>query len=639
MATSNPFTSAQAPAYNILAPDLAAQQIKLSRQQQMADLLRQQALQQDQGTQVVNGWAVKKSPFEGLAKIAAALGSRYSQDQIDDKQAALSKALGGRLSDAFNAQLNGGTLGDSQQQAAPQSPQVDPSALGAAPQQSTPSAPGPQPMAPQQAAPQQAPQQPDPVQQLKNSATAAYLSGNTELANKLIQNLRELTTNQKDMMAMGQDPHLMGQLATAAARKNGIIEYQPGTTAQDLLTGAERFQPKVGEGIGYANGQASALPGYADANAGIAGASAGAVARAQAQTKLITVNLPGGPRQMTEAQAAQLAQGGQPPQAQAPTQGGMPPGAAPAGPPNQGFPAGAQVPPPMAGGGEGGRMDILQQEMTKLQALPDSDPSKASNIAMLQREMAGTRAPSGAAPTTAPTQSNMPGIALKTPAQEAQDAAAVKLATDPQLAQKTQEYKDMAEYGKTLDGHVSESQALLQRVAESREALGKFKAGGGAENRTKLASMAQAVGLPKEVVDKIGGGDLASAQVFQKFAAQEALGTMQQALASDSGKGAQGNRISMDLFIKNNPNITTDPNAIEKVFNFITKQAQQTKAQQDAYHTYKANPNNDPSNFPAYWSGEQIKRGYVNPQIVTGQAMGTVPAAVQSLLDKYPARK
>jgi hypothetical protein len=46
----NPFTSAQAPAaMQMLAPDISVQQNQLARQQALADMLRQQALQPDQG--------------------------------------------------------------------------------------------------------------------------------------------------------------------------------------------------------------------------------------------------------------------------------------------------------------------------------------------------------------------------------------------------------------------------------------------------------------------------------------------------------------------------------------------------------------------------------------------------------------
>lgn len=100
MATANPFTSAQAPsAMSVIAPDLAMQQIQLARQQQLADLLRQQSLTPMGSTEMVGGWAIPKSPLEGLSKVAQALGSRYSQDNIDAKNLDLGKSMQQRMAD------------------------------------------------------------------------------------------------------------------------------------------------------------------------------------------------------------------------------------------------------------------------------------------------------------------------------------------------------------------------------------------------------------------------------------------------------------------------------------------------------------------------------------------------------------
>jgi len=99
MATANPFTAAKAPnAMQNLPPDLMADQTQLLRQQQLADLLRKQALEPAGGTDMVNGWAVKKSPLEGLSKMAQALLGSSTQNDVDAKQLELAKALQDRNS-------------------------------------------------------------------------------------------------------------------------------------------------------------------------------------------------------------------------------------------------------------------------------------------------------------------------------------------------------------------------------------------------------------------------------------------------------------------------------------------------------------------------------------------------------------
>lgn len=84
-------------AMQLIAPDIAQEQQQLSRRQQMADLLRKQSLDPVGNTEVINGWAVKKSPLEGLSKMAQALSANYIQDKTDSHQLELAKALQGRL--------------------------------------------------------------------------------------------------------------------------------------------------------------------------------------------------------------------------------------------------------------------------------------------------------------------------------------------------------------------------------------------------------------------------------------------------------------------------------------------------------------------------------------------------------------
>jgi hypothetical protein len=226
---------------------------------------------------------------------------------------------------------------------------------------------------------------------------------------------------------------------------------------------------------------------------------------------------------------------------------------------------------------------------------------------------------------------------LQSETEKALAEANVKAATQPALDLKSKEYTDMAEYSKNLNGHLSDSQALLQRIAQSRDALVQFQSGGGSEMRAKVAAIAQSIpGMPTSVVDRIAGGDLSALQVFQKFAAQEALATMHQALASDTGQDSKSNRNAMELFIKNNPNINTDPRAIEKIFNFQTQQHNQLLDQSNTYQAYKSDPKQDITAFPNYWANEEIKRGYVNPEIKSGYSKGlATPKNIQSLLDKY----
>lgn len=103
MATGNPFTSAQAPnampnqAMQLIAPEIAAQQLSVARQQQIAQLLQSKGMGESNPTQMVSGWAVKQSPLEGLSKLAALLGGTYMQQKNDEKNMELQKAFADKL--------------------------------------------------------------------------------------------------------------------------------------------------------------------------------------------------------------------------------------------------------------------------------------------------------------------------------------------------------------------------------------------------------------------------------------------------------------------------------------------------------------------------------------------------------------
>lgn len=70
--------------------DAEAQEIE--RRRQMAQALQQQGMTPMGGTETIGGWAIKKSPLEGLAKMLQAYSGRKGQDEAGERQ----KALGER---------------------------------------------------------------------------------------------------------------------------------------------------------------------------------------------------------------------------------------------------------------------------------------------------------------------------------------------------------------------------------------------------------------------------------------------------------------------------------------------------------------------------------------------------------------
>lgn len=265
--------------------DLQAQQLELQRRQALVDALRQQSMEAPQ-VQQMGPVASAMSPWQGVAKLAQAYFATKAQKQNDEKQLELGKESAARYAQALRESAPAGVFDDSGA-----TPTGD---LGSAPQMSQPSA------------------QIDPSVKQAWVRALNTMMVDPEVGRKLWENAATLTPEQKNMAAMGQDPMLIGRLGTAAARKAGILELQPGTTSIDLSNGQERFQPKVGEGISLNNGMAQAIPGYAGANAEISGAAARANAAGQAGYDMVTVNTPAGPVMMTKEQAAQMSGGAKP---------------------------------------------------------------------------------------------------------------------------------------------------------------------------------------------------------------------------------------------------------------------------------------------------------------------------------------
>ena len=89
-----------------IAPDIAAQQVALQRQQQIADMLRQQSLTPIGNTEMLSGFAVKQSPLLAISKILQAGVGGYMQNKNDEKGLELGKAMQGRMADILNGGQN-----------------------------------------------------------------------------------------------------------------------------------------------------------------------------------------------------------------------------------------------------------------------------------------------------------------------------------------------------------------------------------------------------------------------------------------------------------------------------------------------------------------------------------------------------
>lgn len=285
----------------ILDPQSVTDQQDVEFKRQMAQALMQRAMTPMQGQMAGNVY-VAPSWTQALAGVVGGFAGRKLQSQASEQ----TQTMNQRYADALQKMFNPPEQPPQPGQGGPAPDNMIPPQQGGAQAMPLASAAAPSmPQAGMQAAPAQGnPLNPYGIDPKLQLAAALGLPNAQETLKAQIAD-RQRTELQKNMGAMGQDPALMGQLGIAEARKRGIIEYQPGTTAQDLATGQTHFQPTVAPGVQLNNGVASPVPGYAQTAAGLTAANAQATEGA----KMMTVNMPdGSTRQMTQAQYQQATQ-------------------------------------------------------------------------------------------------------------------------------------------------------------------------------------------------------------------------------------------------------------------------------------------------------------------------------------------
>jgi hypothetical protein len=123
------------------------------------------------------------------------------------------------------------------------------------------------------------------------------------------------------------------------------------------------------------------------------------------------------------------------------------------------------------------------------------------------------------------------------------------------------------EYIKDLNGRNSIALETDMRLGEAEGLLKLIKGGAGTKNFAEIAKFAQSINLPQTLVDSIAGGDLSAVQSAQKFITQAVI----QGATANPGTAESINR-----YIKDNPEVGTDPRALERFINFTKKLNQKT---------------------------------------------------------------
>lgn len=173
---------------------------------------------------------------------------------------------------------------------------------------------------------------------------------------------------------------------------------------------------------------------------------------------------------------------------------------------------------------------------------------------------------------------------------------------------------EAGKYKEVLDSRVSSGQQIMTRMEENRKLLERIRTGGGSAIRLRAAKVAQAVGAPTKVVDAITGGDTGAAEEFNKFAVRGSTEDLKQTLAGSIG--SKINMMEFDQFRKNNPNLETDPRAIEKIYNFTTKLYKMDSAEQKEFTAWKGKPRD----WQSHWNQRAQELGFFKPEEREGYA-------------------
>lgn len=160
---------------------------------------------------------------------------------------------------------------------------------------------------------------------------------------------------------------------------------------------------------------------------------------------------------------------------------------------------------------------------------------------------------------------------------------------------------DAAKATSALNSKVSGGADLLDRLNEQRANLANFTPGAGADMRLGAARWAKSFGASNSIVNGIAGGDVGAMQAFQKTAAAGAIESLKQAAASGDGNAGRIMKSEVDLFLKVNPNLETDPDAINKIYNFQERQHRINLAEQQAQKGFVDN-GGSPAAWAANWS-------------------------------------
>jgi hypothetical protein len=189
-----------------------------------------------------------------------------------------------------------------------------------------------------------------------------------------------------------------------------------------------------------------------------------------------------------------------------------------------------------------------------------------------------------------------------------------------------------AKYADDLAAKVGAMQTFQQRLTEIKDLVKHWQPGATSELRATLAAhlkdMALAAGLSPEqsnaLAASVSKGDISSQQAFVKLANVGAMEALRGAM--DSGRITQG---EFAVFARSNINPSLDPQALDKMSNFATRQYLMSSAELQNF-TKHTETGGSMLQWPDKWNKLSRELGYVQPSLIKDQSKGSPGAGSET---------
>lgn len=234
-----------------------------------------------------------------------------------------------------------------------------------------------------------------------------------------------------------------------------------------------------------------------------------------------------------------------------------------------------------------------------------------------------TSFPAAAAPSSPASILDSLGISVPTRPTTSAPGLGLPLEAQKQIEQRQGK---MGDYEAKLDTDVNTSNIFAKNMQEMADMAKTVTLGGGAENYKRLGQALQAFGVKNDTVDKWANGSLAASQVVDKVSLDNVMLRAKQML-----EGIGGSRFNMQEFVQlleKNPNITTDPRAIQEIFGLWNKYNSRYQTEQKALDAYKQ-LGGDIGRWPAVWQGSKFMKDFTPTEIDMEGMRGTTGVGVK----------